>query len=89
MKLCKDCKWCSYKEPSLLDKFLSFGLSMDRLEFAKCLHESSDNKKDRFDYGIYVSGVSATIPESDYSYCGTMRNPALSCGPEGKNWEPK
>lgn len=89
-KLCKDCKFCSYKEPSVIKKLLPFLIMPnDWLEHARCLHKSATTKKQSRD--DLVTGEPVKINIHDYSYCATMRslNYDTYCSEDGKFWEPK
>lgn len=90
-KYCKDCKWCSWKEPNVLQKLMPFLIPVDDwLEYAKCLHNSGLTGKVKV-YDHLVTGKPPTYRKADYSYCGTMRSMNYdgcnACGEEGKFWE--
>lgn len=92
-KYCKDCKWCSYKEPTGLKKIFPFLVRVDDyLEYAHCLHQSARISKTVL-YDHLVTGEQPKLRPYDYSYCGTMRSLNSDtfncCGTEGKHWEPR
>jgi hypothetical protein len=93
-KYCRDCKWCSWKEPNALQKLMPFLIPVeDWLEYAKCLHKTAlSNSKTKLSDHL-VTGKPSTYRKADYSYCGTMRSlnydGCNACGEEGKYWEPR
>ncbi len=86
-KLCKDCKWCSYKEKTLWEKITFKYVAPPR--FAKCLHEKA--KETTKPYEAQFSLVDG-LDRTEYNYCSVMRGKYHGldlCGPDAKLFEPK
>ncbi len=90
MKICIECKHCSYREPTGMKKLFPFLVQVDDwAEFSHCMHDTA-----KFTTAIsneLVTGEPDVPNKNDYSFCGTMRKLENKkyCGPEGRFWEPK
>ena len=81
-KMCKDCRHVIQNLWPLSYR------GIDQWKFARCLHAPIkallDDDAQRLIYGRKVK------QETSYYYCSVERQQfAGSCGPDGKNWEPK
>lgn len=83
-KFCKDCKHCSVNAPHTWAGAL-FGVRRTvYVDNAVCMRP--DQNSDHADY--LVSGIKRA-QSRNRGLCSNQRLTILTCGPEGKYWEPK
>mgnify|MGYP006292975959 CR=1 FL=1 len=95
MKICLECKHCSYREPTGIKKIFPLLVDIpDRPAYSRCLHETALIKGSP-DREYLVVGGDPVIDKNNYRYCNTMRSIDVKlygkkyCGEDGIYWEPK
>jgi hypothetical protein len=95
MKICLDCKHCSYKEPSFFYKiFPKFRSWKELPSYSHCFHETA-LINESIDKEYLVVGGEPIKNFDNYRLCRTMRSYEYGwhnkkfCGESGRYWEPK